>query len=153
MTELNFDDPETEERWCEDRRAQVVEYLKKQRVKHGRVGEWPAWHVAPYISIWAVENKKNPEWVGWWVICGDLPTDYISSSAIKNPRDAMQAFAKQWLNHALCMKRGACDCDTPFHVGKEDNQLELAPLLEARGKILLEFSKDDSYWEKTEDGF
>jgi len=90
----NFDDPAQEEKWCEERRAEVAAYLKAEGVSHGRIGEWPEWHVAPYASIWAIESAARPEWVGWWVICGDLPTDYVSADTIKHPRDAMLAISK-----------------------------------------------------------
>ena len=83
----DYDDPPVEEQWCEDRRAQVAAYLQREGVEHGQIGEWPAWHVAPYVSIWAIESKKRPDRVGWWVICGDLPTDYVSAAKIKHPRD------------------------------------------------------------------
>ncbi len=43
----NYDDPAIEEQWCSERRAQVIEYLEREKVSHGEVGEWPAWHVVP----------------------------------------------------------------------------------------------------------
>jgi len=72
MTTPDFDDPAVEKRWCAERRAAVADYLKKQGVDHGEIGEWPAWHFAPYVSIWAIESKKRPSRLGWWVICGML---------------------------------------------------------------------------------
>ncbi len=87
----DYDDPAIEEQWCQERRAQVEAYLQHQRVEHGRVGEWPAWHVAPHVSLWAIESKVRPDWVGWWAICGDLPTDYVSAANIKHPREAVRA--------------------------------------------------------------
>jgi len=36
-----------EEKWCAEQRMHVEAYLKKQGVAHGRIGEWPAWLVAP----------------------------------------------------------------------------------------------------------
>jgi Domain of unknown function (DUF4826) len=83
----DFDDPVVEEQWCQERRAQVEEYLLSEGVEPGRIGEWPALHVAPYVSVWAVESRSRPEWVGWWVICGDMLTDYVSAAQIKHPRD------------------------------------------------------------------
>lgn len=64
-----------EEHWCKAQRLQVIEYLSSQSLLHGEVGEWPAWDVYPYVSIWAVESIKRPGFVGWWAIAGDLPTD------------------------------------------------------------------------------
>jgi hypothetical protein len=46
---LNYEDPEIEEKWCAERRSEVVSYLISERVEHGEIGEWPAWHLAPYV--------------------------------------------------------------------------------------------------------
>ena len=56
MKKPDYDDPVVEERWCNEQRANVVKYLRSQKVEHGSIGDWPAWHVAPYVSIWAVES-------------------------------------------------------------------------------------------------
>ncbi len=103
---INYDDPAIEEQWCMERRAQVIEYLNREKVIHGEVGEWPAWHVAPYVSIWAIESKKSPGWVGWWAICGDLPTDYVSAKSVKHPREALNAFGESWKKQSLLMSKG-----------------------------------------------
>jgi hypothetical protein len=66
METPTYDDPEAERLWCDHQRHQVTEYLRTQGVAHGRVGDWPAWHVAPYVSIWAIESLIRPEWIGWW---------------------------------------------------------------------------------------
>ena len=140
----NYDDPAVEEQWCHQRRAQVLEYLEREGVKHGRVGEWPAWHVAPYVSIWAIESLKAPEWVGWWVICGDLPTDYVSAHDIRHPRDAVRAIAKRWREVVPYMERGE---DHPeLKVGDPERRAELAPLLRARANLLAGWAGDDRVW-------
>src|SRR6267143_18187 len=69
-----------EEKWCAACRRRVRKYLAGESVRHGRIGSWPAWHVAPYVSVWAVESQARPGWVGWWVISGDVPTDYESAA-------------------------------------------------------------------------
>ena len=142
----NYDDPEIEEQWCTERRAEVAEYLMREGVKHGRVGEWPAWHVAPYVSIWAIESSKQPEYVGWWVLCGDLPTDYISAENIKHPRDAILAIARRWLDASSLMARG--EQPPTMSIGPVENGLELAPLLETRANILIKWANDRSLWEE-----
>jgi Domain of unknown function (DUF4826) len=73
-------DDQTEESWCNAQRDAVANYLRSQRLEHGEIGDWPAWHVAGCVAIWAVESKARPEWIGWWVISGDLPTDYCSAA-------------------------------------------------------------------------
>lgn len=123
---------------------EVTEYLQRQGVTHGRVGEWPAWHIAPYVSIWAIESAARPEWVGWWVICGDLPTDYISADKIKHPREAMRAIAQRWLEVPEYMAHG--ESHPTIRIGTPENQAELSPLLRSRGETLLGWSNDDSCW-------
>ncbi|HEY5741179.1 MAG TPA: DUF4826 family protein [Terrimicrobiaceae bacterium] len=144
MSTSNYDDPAIEERWCGERRAQVVEYLQRQGVTHGGVGQWRAWHIAPYVSIWAIESAARPEWVGWRVVCGDFPTDYISADKSKHPREAMSAIAKRWLEVSACMKRG--ETHPTIRVGRAEDQVELTPLLEKPGAVLLRWSNDDSLW-------
>ena len=144
MNEPDCDDPAVEERWCEERHAQVLAYLQAQKITHGRVGEWPAWHIAPYVSIWAIESAARPDWVGWWVVCGDLPTDYISSDKYDHPRDALRAIAKRWLEVAAHMKRG--EAHPHIKIGPTLEQDELMPMLERRGAILLKWSNNDACW-------
>jgi hypothetical protein len=144
MSEPDFNDPAVEEGWCAQRQAQVLDYLQRQGVKHGRVGEWPAWHIPPYVSIWAIESAARSDWVGWWVICGDLPTDYISADKFEHPRDALRAIAERWLDAAARMQRGETHPTAQF--GSTLSQSELMPLLEKRGGILLKWSNDDACW-------
>lgn len=142
---IDYDDPGIEEQWCTERQGEVIAYLKREGVEHGRVGEWPAWHVAPYVSVWAIESASRPEWVGWWVLCGDLPTDYISADHIKHPREAIQAIAQRWCEAANLMEHGKSQ--PAFSVGTPEKARELAPLLKSRAAILIKWSNDEALWE------
>ena len=149
MREPDYDDPDVEDRWCEAQRAVVADYLRSQKVEHGRIGDWPAWHVAPYVSIWAIESMARPEWIGWWVICGDLPTDYISSADVgppQHPRKALRVIAERWLKYVEAWNNGR-DYEG-FRIRGADSHKELAPLLETRAMLLIEWADDDSLWEE-----
>ncbi len=146
ITPPDYDDPAVERKWCLERQAQVAEYLRHEGVKHGRIGDWPAWHVAPHVSIWAIESAKRPGWIGWWAICGDLPTDYIPVDTIKHPREAMHAISQRWLEVSALMKQG--QAHPTIRLGTGENQKELAPLLESRARTLAEWASDDSLWEE-----
>lgn len=145
MTKPDYDDPVAEEQWCAECRATVAAYLTDRKIEHARVGEWPAWHIAPYVSIWAIESAKRPEKIGWWVICGDLPTDYISADAIKHPRDAMRGIAERWMEVSASMKRG--EAHPTVTIGPPELRSELGLLLEKRAELLLEWTQDDALWE------
>ncbi len=145
MTSEDYEDPEIEDQWCEDRRADVVEYLAGQKVAHGRVGDWPAWHLAPYVSVWAIESGKRPGWVGWWAIAGDLPTDYVSAETIKHPRTAIRAFGERWDEVAGHMLQGKPHPMIRF--GDRESWPQLGDLLQKRAKLLISFAEDESIWE------
>jgi len=148
MPNPDYDEPDVEERWCFEQQRNVAEYLRAQKVKHGRIGEWPAWHVAPYASIWAIESLAHPEWIGWWAISGDLPTDYISSADVKppqHPRKAMRVFAQNWMGVVNAWKEGREVENT--RIGDASSHDEVGPLLEARAKLLMEWAENDSLWE------
>ena len=150
MNEPDYDDPEVEERWCNKQRTIVADYLRSQKVKHGEVGEWPAWHVAPYASIWVIESLIQPGAIGWWVICGDLPTDYISSSDVKppqHPRKAIRVIAQRWLIMVEAWSKGR-EYEGIQIAGSHSHE-ELAPLLESRAILLLEWADDDTLWEES----
>ena len=104
---------------------------------------WPPWHVAPYVSIWAIESKTRPDWIGWWAICGDLPTDYISAAHIKHPRQAMRAIAEEWLEQAKLMASNERHVD--IRIGQPEEWASLAPLLETRASLLLQWANEDPF--------
>jgi len=147
MTEPDYqNDPAAEEQWCAETRSRVVAYLSSEGHDHGMVAEWPAWHVAPYVSIWSVESKALPGWVGSWVICGDLPTDVVSAQEIKHPRKAMEAFSKRWLGYVQSVRAGSVP--DGIEIGSvKDADDELLPLLESRAETLSEWANDETLWE------
>jgi hypothetical protein len=144
MEALDAEDPLAEELWCAERRQEVTEYLSSQGLRHGEVGVWPAWHIIPYVSIWAIESLLVPGDVGWWAICGDLPPDYLSAANLKHPRKAMLAFADTWREVAACMFKGVAHGHTS--IGPPERRSDLASLLESRADALRRFAEDDSVW-------
>jgi hypothetical protein len=144
VSHTETDDVAEEEAWCAHQRDVAIEYMSLQATTFGALGEWPAWHLAPYVSVWAVESIAAPGRVGWWVICGDLPTDYTSGADTPDPRAAMIRFATRWCELAASMERG--EQPSGFTVGTPKNADELAPLLKARARILTQWANDDTVW-------
>lgn len=142
------DDSDEEELWCNAQRDIVANYLRSQGVENGLIGDWPAWHVTGCAAIWAIESKVRPGWIGWWVISGDLPTDYCSAADVElpqHPRKAIRALAERWLSHATAWQNGQEPPD--FTIAGPHSKIELAPLLKSRAKTLLEWVADDALWE------
>jgi hypothetical protein len=145
---LTADSDNNDEQWCAGHRLNVIEYLQRQNVQHSQIGLWPAWHIVPYVSVWAVESIKSPGWVGWWVICGDLPTDYMTSGNVRHPRDAVRKFAELWLEAVPYMLRGENHPNISFGSGKHLPTLAL--LLKSRAELLLAWVADETIWQDDE---
>jgi hypothetical protein len=133
--------------WRSERRRQVVDYLDGANLAYGSVGESPAWFLFPYVSIWAVESVKNPGWVGWWIICGDCPTDYVTCRGDRTPRAAMRDFASRWRAAVPYLSRGEQHPD--FVVGRPGEAKNLAPLLAERAQALEAFAADEDIWRQS----
>jgi hypothetical protein len=142
----DYDDPEVEARWLAERRDEVSDYLNREDISHGSIAEEPAWHVAPYVSIWAIESLKAPGSIGWWAISGDLPNDCVSASDAKTPREAMHAIASLWQEASQYMLRG--ERHPTFIIGTGESAEELAPMLASRAQMLLDWSGDPEIWEE-----
>jgi hypothetical protein len=139
--------PETnEDVWIGSQRRIVEEYLQRERVDHLGVGEYPAFHVYPYVAVWAVQSKRAPGGVGWWAISGDLPTDYVSRGKTAHPREALRAFARHWRELSNYMLRGEEHPDV--RIGTPDQWPKLGKLLRGRARVLQLCADDDEIWEQ-----
>lgn len=134
----------SEEEWIRAQRSQVEDYLRAQSVDHRGVGEYPAFHVHPYVALWAIQSKKSPGQVGWWAISGDVPTDYVSSLDCGHPREALRAIVKRWVEVSTYMLRG--ERHPSFRIANPDQWPELADLLRRRAEILREYTEDNELW-------
>jgi hypothetical protein len=134
----------SENNWIASQRMVVQEYLKREGVDHLGVGKYPAFHVSPYVAVWAVQSKKAPGWVGWWAISGDLPTDYVSRGKIAHPREALRAFAHEWRELSERMRRGERNPD--FKLSTPAQWPELGDLLRRRAQILRSYADNDEIW-------
>ena len=140
------DADQAEEDWVASEREKVIDYLSQQGCQHAGVGEWPAFHVDPYLAIWAVQSLKSEGKIGWWAISGDLPTDYMSRGSAHHPRDAMRYFGSAW--NAICDAMAAGIRRDGYMVGRHEDWPELEPLLRKRAGMLLKWAEDDEIWEE-----
>ncbi len=136
---------EDDDAWYLEQRRQVLSYLSDEGFQTPTVGDWPAWHVAPIISVWAVESVEQPGWVGWWVVSGDFPTDYIACGSDRHPRQALRDIGLRWQDAARSWAEGR-PADG-WGLRDPNQEGELAPLLAARAKMFLDIAADDSNWE------
>jgi hypothetical protein len=138
-------DQGTQDQWFAARREEVIRYLENQRVQHGEIAEAPAWYIHPHLSVWAVESGRSAGWVGWWVVCGDCPTDYVTCTGDRTPRSAIEAFVERWREMAEHLTEG--EPVPAFAVSDPDSARKLGALLASRVRALTDLLADDSVWD------
>ena len=133
-----------EERWCDAQAAEVAACVERAAPDHGRIGERPAWYAMPYAGLWAVESAHRPEWLGWWVIAGDLPSDALPAHDLPTPRAALRAFGQRWQLHGEALDRG--EVPPAWAHWPEDGLPKLAAQLKRRGAALQAWADDAAAW-------
>ena len=139
----DYNNPLVQAQWLEEQQAKVIRYLRVQRIRHGGVATSPAWFLAPYVSVWAVSQRQS-EATGWWVVTGDLPTDYLDARRLPNARRALAALVRRWRNLALAMERNE---DHPEYSvrGVRDNA-GAGERMRHTAIVLQEMIDDDELW-------
>ncbi len=134
MTDEEYD------RWCEQQNQIVAVYLEQQEPEHLGVANWPAFDVAPYFAIWAVQSFKAPSYVGWWAFSGDIPTDYVSCDALeRHPRKGLEDLLVRWRTYI----------DEPgqqAELFQQQEDTDLQELLTKKIEVLTEWVEDNTLW-------
>jgi hypothetical protein len=134
--------------WFVALRHEAQEYLTRNEVPHARLHDVPAWYVYPHLSVWAAESGASPGYVGWWVLCGDCPTDFAPCTGDRTPRAAVEEIAARWRAAAIFLAQG--DQHPDFDVGDiaiaTSRAVELAPLLAERARVLEKYLADEDIW-------
>ncbi|MEM6393305.1 MAG: DUF4826 family protein [Planctomycetota bacterium] len=122
--------------WAVRQREVVESYLQEQGCEHAGVSLEPRWFLSPYLAVWAVRSKADPDFIGWWAISGDVPTDYLTATDnIQCVADVLSAFSYQWSEAAEKIRNGEY-----AGFGSPQNSDELEPLLIARAGLLQKFA-------------
>lgn len=94
-------------------------------------------YLPPMVAVWKINGIDKQS---YWVISGDLPTDYIALSAASDARDALRAFSFRWqMNAQQLIDAGVLDQTTADYVN----------LLIGRAHSLYDLFENDQIWSKT----
>lgn len=138
-----------QEAWVGDLRRRIDQFFKKDGTERGEIGEWPSWCVAPYFAVFAVESAVNPGGMGWWAVCGDVPTAQVPfSDEIDDPRKATRHFGQKWLGLSESLLKG--EPHPEIEMGSTQDWPELGKQLQSRAQLLLQWAEDESLWEEEE---
>ena len=136
----------------DDRREELTAWVRRELdagveelIKSGAFGGMlveakPAWAFPYRVLLGKVREQGGPF---SWLICGEVPTDSLASSAASTPREALRHFAMKW-------HLGAARLQDP----SVQQTLDLAPELLSQGgerlagwaEDLYALVADDSLW-------
>jgi hypothetical protein len=105
----------------------------------------PVWVLHEKVTIGQAREASRPDSFVW-IICGDLPTDHIGSSAAETPRDALRYFSLKWQMDADRYNDPAV---RKAHGWREDQDLSLLTnQLVAKAEELYDIAEEESLWQK-----
>jgi Domain of unknown function (DUF4826) len=137
-------DPAEEQEWLDEQESYALDYLDRESVAHDAELDIE-WCLSPHVSVWTSPARgKTPR---TWIICGDLPADFIQDKRISDARSAVRAFGARWTDVSRYMLKGELHPSIRIGAGTEPNELKrLGDLLNRRASLLLKWCEDDSVW-------
>ncbi len=122
--------------WFNEQFNKATKHLADQGVLIESVFNDESTYVAPMFAIFKIRSKDRKK---YWVIAGDLPTDYTPDSAAKDFKAAMRHFSLHWQMKAENM----------IAAGIRDTvQRDFAQLLVTKAEALYAFIDNKIMWDK-----
>jgi len=136
------------ETWIRESFDRGVREITERGVLEGDMVEARvSWALPKIVVIGQVRETYDSESF-LWVICGDLPTDHVGSTAATTPREALRHFSLKW-------QKDAAQYANPElrekHSLRTDVEWDaLAAKLARTAEGLYEIVDDDQFWQKPE---
>ena len=77
--------------WVREQFQKANKHLAENGVLFESVVTNESRYLVPYLAVWKIKDTNNAM---YWVMSGDLPTDYIAESTAATARDAIKHFAR-----------------------------------------------------------
>lgn len=150
-----FIDNEADEsiEWLSQQHQAVLAHMQQHQVPFASLPEWPEWECAPYLALWGAEDANDAGYVGYWILAGDcsgsqsqpVPFDHLRADEYAEPREALAAFAKRWLQLASLAKAGQSWNGSPQLPAL--SLAQQAQQLSRQAQLLAQLAADDELWQ------
>lgn len=97
--------------------------------------------IPPAIGIWYLSSKTKED---FWIVSGDLPTDFAPGSVAANPREAIRYFAMSWQLKAARMEDSLAEGKIVL-ADKETQEKAIQELI-TKANALMGLQQDDKLW-------
>lgn len=123
--------------WVRTQFQKANRFLAEKGVIPSKVLADESRYLAPYMAIWKMESKR-PTKKTYWVMSGDLPSDFVDVKVAATARDAVRHFSMMWQLQAENLVRSGATRDA--------TQAKFAQLLVSRAESLYRMHNDDKLW-------
>jgi hypothetical protein len=137
-SDAQVQDPELlRQEWVRTQFQKANRFLGEKGVIPNKVITDESRYLAPYFAIWKMEAKQ-PTKQTFWVMSGDLPSDYVDVKVAGTAREAVRHFSMMWQVKAENLHRSGAT--------KDATQAKFANLLVTRAESLYKMQADDKLW-------
>ena len=120
--------------WAREQFQRATKHLAENGVLFESVFTEDSRYLAPYVAIWKIKSQDGKR---YWVVSGDVPSDFAGLQTAQNAREALRYFSMNWQMKAENLRKT---------VAADTQQMEYAKLLEEKAEILYQASANDTYW-------
>lgn len=128
--------PKTQEElgdWARDQFQKANKHLAENGILFKSVVVEDCRYLAPFCAIWKIDTNDDGQ---FWVISGDMPSDYLPLSNAEDARTAIRHFSMKWQMQAETIRRQVTD----------KTQLDYAQLLEKKAEELYIMHTNEQLW-------
>ncbi|WP_306524136.1 DUF4826 family protein [Rheinheimera sp.] len=112
-------------------------HLAEKGVLMDNVAVQESRYLPPYVAVWKINALDRKS---YWVISGDLPTDYIEIGGAANAREALRAFSFRWQMKAQQLMDAGVN---------EQTAADYIKLLISRAHSLYDLFESEKLWANT----
>ncbi|MEW9796675.1 DUF4826 family protein [Alteromonas sp. CYL-A6] len=128
---------EQKEAWIKEQFQRANKHLAENGVLFDTVVADASKYLIPYLSVWKIKSTENKQ---YWVISGDLPTDFMLASNAKDAREAIRHFSMSWQMKAESIRQT---------MPGDETQMRFAALLENKAMNLFNVHESEHLWRET----
>lgn len=124
-------------KWSRESYQKAIGHLAEKGIVADSVSMEQSRYLAPILAVWKIKSADQ-RW--FWVISGDLPTDWMTEEGAESARDAVRAFSLRWQLKAEEIR---------VNQEADKTQQEFATLLIGRANGLYDIYEREELWQQS----
>ena len=120
--------------WVREQFQKANKFLAENGVLFESVVTEESRYLAPFVAVWKIKDANKSF---YWVVSGEVSTDFISTSAATSAREALRHFSLSWQLKAENVRASA----------NEQEQIAVADRLQQDAEKLYDVVNDEKLWQ------